>query len=251
VHHIRGSHYYLRHSDKPGILASALSRPRFETRQDQSSVKCSDPFRRFDWRWPHQCLPQKSCHTGEGRCPFRPWVPAFAGKTGTGIALNHRRVGRPSIISSSPAESRRQPNVPVVRDLGRIELGGENRFGLVRGARRLRRDRQIRNGAAEARRRRRLLSRLGPRTCPAVTRGDGSAVQAAPWVKPTGHPSGAVAPSLSTVSRHQPLPSLAREPAKSCGRSDRRFPWRRNHLRGFSRRDPSGSARVSTAQPAH
>lgn len=27
-------------------------------------------------------LAQKSCHTGEGRCPSLKWVPAFAGMTG-------------------------------------------------------------------------------------------------------------------------------------------------------------------------
>jgi hypothetical protein len=27
------------------------------------------------------CAHQKSCHTGEGRCPWQNWVPAFAGKT--------------------------------------------------------------------------------------------------------------------------------------------------------------------------
>ena len=29
---------------------------------------------------------QKLCHTGEGRCPWRKWVPAFAGKTKEGNA---------------------------------------------------------------------------------------------------------------------------------------------------------------------
>ena len=29
----------------------------------------------------------KSCHTGEGRCPWQSWVPAFAGKTRVGVAL--------------------------------------------------------------------------------------------------------------------------------------------------------------------
>jgi len=28
-----------------------------------------------------QCSDQKICHTGEGRCPWHTWVPAFAGKT--------------------------------------------------------------------------------------------------------------------------------------------------------------------------
>jgi hypothetical protein len=28
-----------------------------------------------------RCAHQKSCHTGEGRCPWQNWVPAFAGKT--------------------------------------------------------------------------------------------------------------------------------------------------------------------------
>jgi Sodium/hydrogen exchanger family len=26
-------------------------------------------------------LPHFSCHTGEGRCPYEKWIPAFAGKT--------------------------------------------------------------------------------------------------------------------------------------------------------------------------
>jgi hypothetical protein len=29
-----------------------------------------------------QCSYQKFRHTGEGRCPWQRWVPAFAGKTG-------------------------------------------------------------------------------------------------------------------------------------------------------------------------
>ena len=36
-----------------------------------------------------RCSYQKFRHTGEGRCPWQRWVPAFAGKTRRGVALNH------------------------------------------------------------------------------------------------------------------------------------------------------------------
>jgi hypothetical protein len=37
-----------------------------------------------------QCYRQKLRHTGEGWCPSRKWIPAFAGKAEEGdAALNH------------------------------------------------------------------------------------------------------------------------------------------------------------------
>jgi len=39
------------------------------------------PIQRIRLATAEQCSHQKSCHTGEGRCPSQNWVPAFAGKT--------------------------------------------------------------------------------------------------------------------------------------------------------------------------
>jgi hypothetical protein len=54
---------------------------------------CSDPFRRFIGQRRTNATPKKLRHTGEGRCPSRKWVPAFAGKTKEEDAtLNHLNV---------------------------------------------------------------------------------------------------------------------------------------------------------------
>jgi hypothetical protein len=39
------------------------------------------PIEKMHLAMADQCSDQKSCHTGEGRCPWQNWVPAFAGKT--------------------------------------------------------------------------------------------------------------------------------------------------------------------------
>ena len=58
------------------------------------------PIQKIRFATADQCSHQKSCHTGEGRCPWQKWVPAFPtdlspwaegpreDKEG-GIALNH------------------------------------------------------------------------------------------------------------------------------------------------------------------
>jgi hypothetical protein len=44
-------------------------------------------------------LTSKSYHTGEGRCPWQNWVPAFAGKTKRGIALNDPNAPKYQILN--------------------------------------------------------------------------------------------------------------------------------------------------------
>src|SRR6266481_1814740 len=39
---------------------------------------------------------QKFCHTGEGRCPWRQWVPALAGKTQEALCCTDQQLGEVS-----------------------------------------------------------------------------------------------------------------------------------------------------------
>jgi hypothetical protein len=47
---------------------------------------CSDPFIRFIGRRRTNAGTKILCHTGEGRCLWLSWVPAYAGKTTQGDA---------------------------------------------------------------------------------------------------------------------------------------------------------------------
>ena len=120
----------------------------------------------------------------------------------------------------APAETLRQPSAPVARKAAISAgsspgasaasassgplggCGGIVRSGTVR----------LKRGAGAG-----CHQRLGPRTRPAMTRRGVSRCRPRSWVKPTRHPPDAAAPAPSTVSQHQALPSLAREPARSCG----------------------------------
>ena len=61
------------------------------------------PIEKMHLAMADQCSDQKSCHTGEGRCPWQNWVPAFAGKTrrrhGTDTASAPTDRGRGCLIA--------------------------------------------------------------------------------------------------------------------------------------------------------